>query len=106
MSLNESKPSSGTYHNTITLFDEILNGYYFHRDCLIKWRKEMLPMGTVVKNEDNIWAIVVESDDCPPDKIALQFENGNVWWKTLKEYTAITDKTQWPEYIKRMKQNS
>lgn len=98
MPLNEFKQS---------LFDEILNSYYFHKDILIEWRNEMFPIGAVVKKNTEVidhdtWGIVTKGTDYdPPDQISIQFEDGYVRRRMIREYTIITDKSQWPEYLKK-----
>ena len=95
----------------LSLFYEIIDEFTKHRDdylayeaILTKWRNELLKVGSVVKSTNtNLWGIIVDSTNCPADRIAILFENKNIWLKELKEFIVINDESQWPLYIRRMK---
>jgi len=60
---------------------------------------QMFPAGSVVRIENN-WAIVVgQSNDVFSDKIPLEFENGNIWWKPVLALTRSDDRSLWPSWV-------
>ena len=63
-------------------------------------RDAMFPRWSLVKVESS-YAITTTSDGCPPDKLALRFENGNVWWKHVERCERVDARTA-PRSARRM----
>lgn len=70
-------------------------------------RDEEFPIGSVVEvgQRGKTHGIVHPSDECPPDKLALLFESGNVWWKDAMECKLVERFSIYEPWIKRLKRS-
>jgi hypothetical protein len=62
-----------------------------------KLRNELLPPGTVVKQPSlpfGVGIVVVTSEGCPPDRIAVKKESGIVLWMRVEELEPCEDQEQ------------
>ena len=67
-------------------------------DRLRDYKNHRFPSGSMVQVNDPRFkgiGCVTMDDACPPDKLALTLESGNVWWYPIENCThAITKATQ------------
>lgn len=78
--------------NTAAQFDQlslttVLAMYRLGIELMQTRNNKEYPPGSFVRHESNNQCQVVRDGACPPDKVALLFENGNVWWKSIEEIT-------------------
>jgi hypothetical protein len=60
------------------------------------------PVGSVVRatHVGQWFGVVVNRDDCPPDQVALMFENGNVRFKPITLFERVPySRRAWPEWV-------
>jgi hypothetical protein len=69
--------------------------------ALIDHKLKAYPCGTVILMKDGMHGIVTACDGCPPDKLAIIFESGNVWYKPLEVVVAIV-KDNFPRWVRDM----
>lgn len=68
-------------------------------------RDKAFPFGSVVitTQHGNQFGIVIKHGECPPDKLPILFENGNVWFKEFEEWTVVKSRALMPTWVKRWK---
>ncbi len=52
---------------------------------LIHLRDSQFPLRSAVRVNGKIDGIVTRQDGCPPNLVPVLFENGNTWWKHVRE---------------------
>ena len=77
--------------------------YRQHRDSLATAKATEFPVGDVVYVNSprcHDFGIVANDGNCPVDQLAVELENGNVWWYPLEDCSQ-TVKGEWPDWLKR-----
>lgn len=69
--------------------------------ALIQRKDAEFPWGAVVAH-GHTYGVVTSWDGCPADKLALRFENDNVWFKPVEDCQRI-DVREAPRWVRRMK---
>ncbi len=67
---------------------KLLKRYESALSALEKHKADLFYPGTRVKVKCNRFTgtgIVVTDNQCPPDQVAVELENGNVWWYRLTD---------------------
>jgi hypothetical protein len=72
------------YNNTAT----VIKAYKEAKANLLKYKADTLKPGeAVIINSERFkgQAVVRIEDNCPVDQVAVQLENGNVWWYNTED---------------------
>jgi hypothetical protein len=83
---------------------KLVDAYNFAQVELFAQVTRMFPEESVVRIKDN-WAIVArrDPDEASVEKIPLEFENGNIWWKHVLDIRRSDDQSRWPAWVVRRK---
>ena len=67
---------------------ELVSKFRAVNSALIQRKDAEFPWGAVVAH-GHTYGIVTSWDGCPADKLALRFENDNVWFKPVEDCTRM-----------------
>lgn len=80
--------------------------YRFAERALLAERRETFKRGAVVRigPSPHLVAIVACDGECPADKVACYFENGNIWWRPIEEVSLLAGGVKcWPRWVRETK---
>ncbi|WP_397570629.1 hypothetical protein [Schlesneria sp. T3-172] len=91
-----------------TCWNELVSHFKNAEQALKETRAIAFPVGLVVFNDaKGFHGIVCNSDEVPPNLVAVYVESGNIWWYPVTDLRGIEHRKNFPSWIvKRLRRDA